>query len=418
MTRRVVAIAVSAQVAVSALQQGLPVLAVVLPHDLHMSVTTVGWMLGSVGASCALSVWGWGVLADRLGDRAVLLIGLPAAAVALVAAATAARAGSSVGVLAALIAAGTGAASGTAALSKALVTRTPSASWGRVLGLRQAAVPAGGLLAALLLVRGSTQASGAFLGLAILFLVAAAAVALGLGALPGSNRSPAGNRGWQPPAGLRALLLGTTCYGVTQTGALVWSAVAWRQIGYPGPTAATLLVFVQASTILVRLVLGRRADGRGAEAVTLQRIGACTAALLALTAVARGLQVPPIVQAGALVAACLAASSWNGLAFTVSTRLAASVGASHQLGRIHGAQNTALFTAVGLTPPLAGVVLQHAGLAVMWSALAGFSVIGAAAHARLPNLHVVPAPQSPAPAGSPTTTRNTACTSAVAITSS
>jgi hypothetical protein len=78
---------------------------------------------------------------------------------------------------------------------------------------------------------------------------------------------------------------------------------------------------------------------------------------------------------------CLPASGWNGLAFTVSTRLAVRAGNRHRLGRVHGMQNTVLFAAVGLTPAAMTAIAEGIGWAPCWALLGAFATAGAVIHA-------------------------------------
>lgn len=155
---------------------------------------------------------------------------------------------------------------------------------------------------------------------------------------------------------------------------------AWHAgIGVGTMAAALLFVAVQFGSGVLRVGLGLAGDRRpDQESAYLTALGACTAVLLTLAHAAR---LPAAAQAGLLLAACLPASGWNGLAFTVSTRPAVRTGDRHRLGRIHGLQNTVLFTAVGLTPPVLTAVAARAGWTPCWVLLAACAATGALIHA-------------------------------------
>ncbi len=421
----VVAAALGAQLAVSAVQQGLPSIAPALQAELRIDMPAAGVLLGAVNAAGAATVWAWGAGADRFGERRVLLIGLPVAAVALAGAAAAVTARSAVMVGCALTVAGTGVAAGTAALAKALTQRTSPARWGLMLGARQAAVPAGALLAAGLLasITATAGVSTAVAALAVLLFAAALAVA---GGVP-PRTGPSGSRVRPMPSvdrrrvlGLRLLLIGNGCYCVAQTATVVWAVTAWHSLGAGTATAAGLFAGTQAVSILVRLGLGRLGDARpGSEMRILIGAGVVIVVLLGALASAYRLAAPPGVVAGVLAAAVIAAGSWNGTAFTTSTRLAHTAAAGHRLGRLHGLQNTVLFTAVGLTPPATAIVVTHAGWSVTWVALAATAAAGVAAHTRLHYHASHPtAPTRTTTSPGSASSRSTVCASSAPITSS
>ncbi|MFI7209337.1 MFS transporter [Micromonospora aurantiaca (nom. illeg.)] len=382
--------ALSAQLAVSAVQQGLPTIAPALQAELRIDMPAVGVLLGAVNAAGAVTVWAWGGGADRFGDRRMLLVGLPVAAMALTGAAAAVAARSPAAVACALAAAGAGVAAGTAALAKALTQQVAPARWGLVLGARQAAVPAGALLAAALLapITTTVNVGAAMLALAVLVTMATLTIAWGLStATPRSkpDAMPIPVSGRRRLPGLGLLLIGNGCYCVAQTATMAWAVTAWHSTaGLDTATAANLFAATQAVSIVVRLALGRLGDARpGSDVPILIGAGVCTMALLGALAGAHRLEAPTAVVAGVLAGATVAAGSWNGTAFATSTRLANSAAAGHRLGRVHGLQNTVLFAAVGLTPPVAATVITHTGWAVTWAALAVTAAVGVAAHVQL-----------------------------------
>jgi MFS family permease len=387
----VIPTALAAQIAVSVLQQGLPSISVELQTDLHTGLAGLGLMLGTVFAATATSVFAWGTWSDRVGDRRVLLTGLPVTAVALAGTGLAVGAESTAAVVTGLLIAGLGAAAGTAALARALADRVSPGRLGAVLGLRQAAVPAGGLLAALLLpaVAGLFGAGAALATVGAMCAAATIGVAVGLPAVPrhGPRRIPDRRRkaatGATPLIGLPAFLAGNTCYCVAQTGTVALSVTAWHTaLGRGATSAAVLFALVQAGTAVVRVVIGRIGDLRPAwEPAALLATGICAAVLLAVLAGAHAQRLADPVQAGLLLAACLPAACWNGLAFTHTTRLAIATGIRDRLGRIHGLQNTAIFAAGGLTPIFVTTIVAQAGWAAAWGVLGCIAAVGVVMHA-------------------------------------
>ncbi|RUV08848.1 MFS transporter, partial [Mesorhizobium sp. M7A.T.Ca.TU.009.01.3.1] len=82
---KVLGIGVAANAAFSATFSGIPATAVVLRQGYHLGNAELGLALGLLGLGVALSELPWGLLTDRWGDRRVLLIGLGATAVWLLA---------------------------------------------------------------------------------------------------------------------------------------------------------------------------------------------------------------------------------------------------------------------------------------------------------------------------------------------
>jgi len=62
---------------------GLPVLAPVLRSHYHLSLGRVGIVLGAVSLGMLGTLLPWGLLADRIGERAVMSWGLGGAGLAL-----------------------------------------------------------------------------------------------------------------------------------------------------------------------------------------------------------------------------------------------------------------------------------------------------------------------------------------------
>ncbi|GAA1966233.1 MFS transporter [Catenulispora subtropica] len=403
----IIPVALVTQVAVSMVQQGLPSISIPLQRDLHVGLAGLGLVLGAANAATAASVYAWGRWSDRVGDRRVLLAGLSVAVPGLVAAGGAASSEYRAWTIAGLSVAGVGVGAGTAALARALADRVPGRRLGLVLGLRQAAVPVGGLVAAALLPAavGMAGVGAAFDVLGLACIVAGLGVAFGLPAtprpVPPSDAAaiaeapaiPAGRL-----AGLPTLLAANACYCVAQTGAVALSVAAWHTaIGIGVTPAVIMFVAVQSFSGVLRIGLGRFGDRRpDQEPAVLIVLGACTATLLTMLALAHIARVPAALQAGLLMAACLPAGGWNGLAFAVSTRLAVRSGNRHRLGRIHGLQNTVLFTAVGLTPPALTAVTASAGWTACWALLAAGAAAGALIHALSSASFARPVPPSTA----------------------
>ena len=81
----VLAVGTFAQASFAAVNIGLPALAPALRSHYSLSLTQIGVVLGAVSAGMMLTLLPWGIVADRIGERVVIVAGLTGAAAALAA---------------------------------------------------------------------------------------------------------------------------------------------------------------------------------------------------------------------------------------------------------------------------------------------------------------------------------------------
>jgi sugar phosphate permease len=347
----VLAAGTAAQTSFSAVVIGLPVLAPALRDAHSLSLVQVGVVLDSLWIGTLLTLLPWGVLADRAGERLVLGIGLICCAAALVAAGHAGGFGSLI-VLVGL--AGAAGASVNAASGRAVMQWFPAAERGFALGVRQTAIPLGGLVAALVLPVLGLRAAFSFL----------AALCVG-GALFGvaaiREHKDSADADVLEPRGLgttlrdhRLWLLcgGSSLYLVAQlaiTGFLVLFLHDER--GLSDAAAAGVLAGVQVVAAVMRIGGGRWSDRVGSRLRPLRIVGVGSAITLAIAAAA--LSAPLFVLVPAFVLAGGLSMAWNGLSFTAAAEMA---GRSRS-GAALGMQQSALAAAGAIVPPaFAGVV--------------------------------------------------------------
>ena len=160
------------QTSFSALAIGLPVLVPTLREEYDLSLGQIGVVLGAEWMGALVTMLPWGIAADRFGERVVLALGLGACAAFLVGAAYAPDFGSLVALLALAGAAG---ASVNSASGRAVMHWFTADERGLALGVRQTAVPLGGLIAALALppLISDGDATAGFLFFAVLCVVGA-----------------------------------------------------------------------------------------------------------------------------------------------------------------------------------------------------------------------------------------------------
>ena len=115
----VLGVGMTAQASISAVQLGLPAVAPEIRDEFGLSLAATGALLAASTIGIIATLLAWGALADRIGERAVIGIGLTGAAGALV---LASRAGDAVALGACLTLAGAFGSSANAASGRAVVS--------------------------------------------------------------------------------------------------------------------------------------------------------------------------------------------------------------------------------------------------------------------------------------------------------
>ena len=364
----ILAIGVVAQASFSAVFLGIPVLVPALRADYGLTLSQVGVVVASVSIGIVVTVFPWGVAADRVGERIVMGVGLTLMGASLAQAATA---GSYVSLTAALTAAGAFGACVQAASGRAVMRWFDVSQRGFALGIRQTAVVVGGAAAALglpLLVEAGGSRAG-LAGLALAALVAALASTLGLRAAPGAELRQVGStRTMLRDRRLWRLCGGSALLVVAQVTVLSFAVLFLHdERGLSVGASAGLLALMQVLGGILRVASGHWSDRLGLRLVPLLRLGYALAVTLAASAALVGaplwLLLPVFVVAGSL------SSGWNGLAFVAAAELAGEATAGAALGL----QQAALALAAALTPIAFVVVVDH----VSWGA--GFGLAAAVA---------------------------------------
>jgi sugar phosphate permease len=350
---------------------GLPVLAPALRDAYSLSLLQVGVVLDSLWIGTLFTLLPWGVLADRFGERLVLGAGLTACGAALVGAGNAGGFGSLIALVGVAGAAG---ASVNAASGRAVMQWFPAAERGFALGVRQTAIPVGGLISALVLPALSLRVSFDFL--------AALCVAGALfGVLTIRDAAVAEDEVLEP-RGLGATLrdhrlwllcAGSSLYLVAQlaiTGFLVLFLHDER--GLSAGAAAGVLAGVQVVAAVMRIGGGRWSDRLGSRLRPLRLVGIASAVTLAVaTAV---LSAPLWLLAPAFVLAGGFSMAWNGLSFTAAAELAGRA----RSGAALGMQQTALAAAGAAVPPAFAAVVAASSWRVGFAVAAAFPLAGVA----------------------------------------
>jgi sugar phosphate permease len=306
----------------SALFIGPAVLAPEIRSEFDVSVSQVGVLLGSLWVGTTTTLLAWGLLADRLGERAVLGTGLGAAGLLAVVAGTV---GGFWAFLVLLFLAAAAGASVNAASGRAVMQWFGPDERGLALGIRQTAIPLGIGLSAIVLpavdAAGGLRWSFAFLGsLAVVAALVAVAV---VREAPVRDVELEGDAiEWTlRDSRLWTLSIGSGLYLSAQIPLMSFSVLFLHDAhGVSTTRAGAVLAVFQAAAVVSRIAAGRLSDRIGSRIRPLRWIGVASAAGLAVTSLVaeNGLwaAIAAIVIAGAV------SMSWNGLSLTAAAELA------------------------------------------------------------------------------------------------
>jgi MFS family permease len=247
---------------------------------------------------------------------------------------------------------------------------------GLAMGIRQTALPAGGVVGALLLPAVVT-AWGFAAAYAALALLCAACVAATWAWLHEPPIVPAAHAG--APAASRSVLrdprtwrmvagMGLLC--VPQIATLAFTAVFLHDVAHFGvvQTTAALVVY-QLGSAALRVWSGRWTDRHGNRRAFLRACSlVCTIVFLVLAGLALAAphaNLAPLLFV-AVAAGGVAGSCWHGVAFT---ELAVQAG-PRSVGTALGLGNTFVFGSYFLTPLFVPLLLARGGWPVAWAAVA------------------------------------------------
>lgn len=344
-----------AQAGISAVQLGLPAIAPELRGAFGLSLAGVGALLAAPSLGIILTLLGWGALADRVGERWVIAVGLSGAAVFL---ALGALAGDARALGACLVVAGACGSAANAASGRAVVAWFPASQRGLALGWRHMSTPLGGAIAAAAL---PVAAHAGGVGAALVTLAGACAVGALAGGLllrdprrpPVRAASAAGDdRSPLRDGGIWRLSLGTGAVVLCQLSLLSFLALYLHEArGWSVGAAAGALALVQLLGAAARVAAGSWSDRTRSRLVPLRLLAVVSAGALAGAALL--LALPGPFGPALLIGASVVAMAGNGVSFAAASEMAGP----RRVGTALGLQNTILFCAVVVAPPAFGAVV-------------------------------------------------------------
>lgn len=343
---------------------GLPAIAPQLREEYDLGLAGLGLLLASGGIGLTAMLLPWGLLTDRIGERRALGFGLIVGGVLI---GLVAFADSAVTAAALFVAQGAAGASVQSASGRAVMQWFGPDERGLAFGIRQTAIPFGGLIGALAL-PALTSAGG--LDWAFAFL-AAFCVATGIvGAIVVRELPSDGVEAQDVPWTLRdtrlwVLSAGSSLYVTAQITLFTFLVLFLHdERGFTSAGAAAVLGVAHVLAMGSRIAAGRWSDAIGSRTVPLRLIG--IAMFVTLAAAAALLGSPTVVLVPLLVGATAIAASWNGLAFVAAAELAGT----KRSGAAIGFQQTALGVTCIVVPPLFGVLVDASSWRVAFAAIA------------------------------------------------
>jgi sugar phosphate permease len=366
----VLAAGTAAQTSGATIGIGLPSIAPALREEYGLGLAGVGLLLAAGGLGLTAMLLPWGLVTDRIGERRALGFGLIAGGVLI---GLVAFADDALTVGALFVAQGAAGASVQSASGRAVMQWFGPDERGFAFGIRQTAIPLGGVIGALVL-PALTNAGG--LDWAFAFL-AAFCVATGvIGAIVVRDLPSDGVDAEDVPWTLRDSRLwllsgGSSLYVTTQIALFTFLVLFLHdERGFSAAGAAAVFGFAHVLAIGARIAAGRWSDVLRSRVVPLRRIGIAMAASLAAAALL--LEARTAVVVPLLVVATAASASWNGLSFVAAAELAGT----RRSGAAIGFQQTALGATCVVVPPLFGALVDVSSWRIAFAAIAVVPLAG------------------------------------------
>jgi sugar phosphate permease len=364
----------AAQTSFSTITLGLPAIAPALREEYELGLQGVGLLLAAEWVGLTVALLPWGFMTDRVGERRALAAGLGGCGALLVGMSAV---DSGVGAGFVLAAAGAAGASVQSASGRAVMQWFPAGERGLAFGVRQTAVPIGGVIGALVLPL-LVEAGGVEAALVFLGLFCAGTGLLGyavLRELPSESVEPEHAASALHDRQLWLLCGGSGLYVVAQMVLFSFLVLYLHdERGYSVAGAAGVLAAAQVVAVFLRIGAGRWSDVVRSRIAPLRKIGLATTATFGVAAILLG--APDALVVPLLVVATALSAAWNGLSFVAAAELAGAA----RSGAAIGFQQTVLSVSGVVVPPLfaltVGLSSWRVGfLAAALAPLAGWALL-------------------------------------------
>lgn len=363
---------VLAQSATSMFQFGIPFLVPEMKATFGDSLAVAAALVACPSVGMMLTLIVWGLVADRLGDRLVMSLGLVGASAML---ALTSKFGSALAIGALLVLAGAFGSSVNVTSGRVILKSFDSARRGLAMGIRQTSPLIGMGLAALAFPRiSSANGYQSALLLASGTCLVAAAVSFAVVRDPRILADGHPTRATTPYStmhlwrlhGASALLV------VPQIGVYSFAFLFLIERERFATSLAGLgIAAALAAGALLRMLAGVWSDRVAKRLMPMRVLAILSAITVSLTAT---LILVGSSAAGAVILMATAISaSWNGLAFTAVAEYAGMAWA----GRALGVQNTVQYVTTAATPPLMAVLISTRDFATAFYVASGLGLVGA-----------------------------------------
>ncbi|MDN4641888.1 MFS transporter [Agreia sp. PsM10] len=360
-----------------------PAFLILLLHTQRgLTLAEAGLLAAAPTVGMVLTLFAWGALVDRIGERGVIAVGL---ALTSAAAFLAMTVDGYVAIGAFLLLGGMASASTNSASGSLVVRWFPSSRRGLAMGIRQMAVPLGVTIAAVS-VPVAAEAGGVPLALLVPAVIAGVfAVACGVGI----RNAPAGARAADAPAAPAvpavsaarpanpyrgsgflwrihavSILLVVPQFTVSTFG-LVWLVT---ELGWAPLAAGVLVGAAQFVGAIGRILVGVWSDRLGSRVRPLRWVAMSAGAVMLLLALSDAATWG--AAAVVFVVATVVVVADNGLAFT---SVAETAGPAWS-GRALGVQNTGQYVAASIVGPAVGALIGLVGYPLAFVVVALFPV--------------------------------------------
>ncbi|PVX70893.1 MFS transporter [Paraburkholderia unamae] len=384
---------------------GLPVTAVSMRIGYHLTDADVGLVFGLFGGGLAISELPWGMLSDRWGERTSLLLGLTALFVTLcvMSACVAPSSGfvpPTLHLWLAALSLGIFGGSVNGASGRAIMSSFDESERGFAMSIRQAALPVGGGIGALLLppIAASMGFSTVYMLLALLTGIAALLAWAYVRPTQREHDSPPASTpvAAQQETSLRAhtrkqassiwanvrvwrisLAIGVLC--AAQCSILTFAALFLHDIGQFSMIVTSLAVVgIQACSTALRIYIGRATDRRKNRGQFLRNACLlCFSAFLSLAlfvacdAGSHGTHFLRVAMLVAFVFTGICVSAWHGVAYV---ELATAAGAQ-RVATALGLGNTCAFVGMFVCTVAVPALIVTSGWPVVWLAASACAIV-------------------------------------------